>query len=223
LDSGNVDALVGAATVDVIVGTSYMTDSPRAVLAKAEVSLTKALAAAPNHAGAHHEMGVVLRATNRAQRAIEEQERALTIDPNLAVARAQMGLTQVVIGRAEETEAHVLEALRLSPHDAMAYLFFLFAGMAKAHLGEYAQALPWLRKSIDANRNYPGGFFYLAACLTRLGRLEEARQEVKAGLSVNPKFTIARFRAGAQSDNPVYLAQRERLQEGMRLAGVPEG
>jgi TolB-like protein/class 3 adenylate cyclase len=223
LDSGNVDALVGAATVDVIVGTTYMTDNPRAVLAKAEVSLTKALAAAPNHAGAHHEMGVVLRATNRAQRAIEEQERALTIDPNLAVARAQMGLTQVVIGRAEETEAHVLEALRLSPHDAMAYLFFLFAGTAKAHLDEYAQALPWLRKSIDANRNYPAAFFYLATCLTRLGRLEEARQEVKAGLSVNPKFTIARFRAGAQSDNPVYLVQRERLEEGMRLAGVPEG
>ncbi len=61
------------------------------------------------------------------------------------------------------------------------------------------------------------------ACLVHLGRLDEARREVNAGLAVDPKFTIARFRAGAQSDNAVYLAQRERIIEGMRLAGVSEG
>ena len=46
---------------------------------------------------------------------------------------------------------------------------------------------------------------------------------MKAGLAVNPKFTIKRFRAGAESDHPVYLAGRERMYEGMRLAGVAEG
>jgi hypothetical protein len=60
LDSGNVDALVGAATVDVIVAASYMTDDPRAVLDEAEASLTKALAAAPNHAGAQSDNPVYL-------------------------------------------------------------------------------------------------------------------------------------------------------------------
>jgi hypothetical protein len=39
---------------------------------------------------------------------------------------------------------------------------------------------------------------------------------------VPPEFTVAKFRAGARSENPVYLAQRERLYEGMRKAGVPE-
>ena len=80
-----------------------------------------------------------------------------------------------------------------------------------------------MRKSIDANRNRPLAFFLLAACLAHLGRLDEARREVKAGLAVDPKFTLGRFRAGDQSDNAVYLAQRARLAEGMRLAGVPEG
>jgi len=46
---------------------------------------------------------------------------------------------------------------------------------------------------------------------------------VKAGLAGNPRFTIKRYRAAASSDNAVYLAQRERIIEGMRLAGVPEG
>jgi hypothetical protein len=40
---------------------------------------------------------------------------------------------------------------------------------------------------------------------------------------VHPGFSVSRFRAGAASDNPRYLAARERLCEGMRKAGVPEG
>jgi hypothetical protein len=40
---------------------------------------------------------------------------------------------------------------------------------------------------------------------------------------LNPTFTVARFRAGAATDNSVYLKQRERVCEGMRKAGVPEG
>jgi hypothetical protein len=80
----------------------------------------------------------------------------------------------------------------------------------------------WLRKSIGANRNNSWTYFILAACLAHLGWLDEARREVKAGLAINPGFTIRRFRAGAESDNTVYLAQRERIIEGMRMARVPE-
>jgi hypothetical protein len=47
--------------------------------------------------------------------------------------------------------------------------------------------------------------------------------EVKAGLSLDPNFTLGRFRAGSASDNPTFLARRERIYEGMRKAGVPEG
>jgi hypothetical protein len=48
---------------------------------------------------------------------------------------------------------------------------------------------------------------------------------VKAGLALDPSFTIRRFRdaTSARSDNPTFLAGRERAIEGMRLAGVPEG
>jgi hypothetical protein len=62
----------------------------------------------------------------------------------------------------------------------------------------------------------------LAACLARLGPLDEARHELIVGLAVNPKFTIKRFRAIRESDNPVFVAQRERVIEGMRMAGAPE-
>ncbi len=222
-DPGNVEALVGLGTVDAVVATVHMTDDPTSIAAAAETSLARALTLAPNHTLAHRAMGYLLCATNRATRGLEELDRALALDPNMARAHGFAGLAKIVIGRAEETEAHFWEAMRLSPRDAFTYMWLSDVGEAKAYLGEDVQALPWFRKSIDANRNAHWTFFFLAASLAHLGRLDEARQEVKAGLAVNSKFTLRRFRAAAQSDNPVYLAQRERVIEGMRMAGVPEG
>jgi TolB-like protein/class 3 adenylate cyclase/Tfp pilus assembly protein PilF len=222
LDPGNIDALVGVAAVDVIVSVTFMTDDPQTLLAEAEARLTKALARVPDNALAHLHLGTVLRATNRGQRSIEELERALAIDPNLVAARAAIGVTLVWMGRAEEAEAHVLEALRLSPRDAMVFEWLLVGGVAKMYLGEFAEAVTWLRKSIDANRDRPLAYFLLAACLAHLGRLDEARREVKSGLAFDPKFTLRRY-ADVQSDNALFLARRARVAEGMRLAGVPEG
>jgi hypothetical protein len=50
----------------------------------------------------------------------------------------------------------------------------------------------------------------------------DARTATQTGLALDPTFTTHRYRAGASSDNPTYLAQRERIYEGMRMAGVPE-
>lgn len=55
--------------------------------------------------------------------------------------------------------------------------------------------------------------FNMAAVLVKLGRLAEARAEVQAGLGLNPGFTIQRYRAGAQSDNPLF-PQRTRTDHG---------
>jgi len=134
-----------------------------------------------------------------------------------------MGLAYVYAGRADEAEALVSEAVRLSPRDPLMYMWLEHVGEAKACIGEFEQALPWVRKAIDANRNFPWARFLLASCLAHLGRIGEARREVEAGLALDPSFTINRYQAVVESDNAVYLAQRERLAAGMRLAGVPEG
>ena len=64
----------------------------------------------------------------------------------------------------------------------------------------------------------------MAAALAQLGRIDEAHSAVKAGLALNPAFSISRARAlwTAMSDDPTYLAQLERLYDGLRKAGVPE-
>jgi tetratricopeptide (TPR) repeat protein len=176
----------------------------------------------PGHAFAHLQMGIVQIFTNRSARGIAECERALALDRNLAFAHGFIGIAKYSIGRGEETEAHVQEAIRLSPRDTSAYIWLGALGFAKLYLGADEEAVAWLRRAIDANRNFPLHHFCLAAALAHLGRLGEARSAVQAGLGLNSTFTISHFRASALSDNPTFLAQRERICEGMRKAGVPE-
>ena len=146
--------------------------------------------------------------------------RSIEISPQ---AHASIGFGKVFIGRPEETEAHIVEALRLSPRDTHG----LRLDDLRGHREELRRPLrpsgPWFRRAIEANRNYPHPHFVLGVALARLGRLDEARSAVRAGLALNPTFTISRARANwtSMSDDPTHLAQLERLLEGLRKAGAP--
>ena len=222
LDPANIFGFIGLAAVDLQVALIFLTDDRAGRLAAAEAALSKALALAPDNAVAHLLLAVVQMHTDRAAEAVRQCERALQLDRNLAGAHAHIGLGKLHLGEAEGTEVHVLEALRLSPRDPHAYLWCMFAGLAKFQLGEVEEAIAWMRRSIDANRSFPSSHFLLAAAFARLGRLPEARSEARAGLSLNPAFTISRFRASAPSE-PFAVAEQERYVEGLRKAGVPEG
>jgi len=223
LDPENIEAMVGLARVDHNLGASLMTDDRSAQLAAAETTITKVLSLAPKHASAHAILGAVQIFTKRAAQSIAEFEQSLALDRNLARAHALIGLAKLFLGRGEETEPHVNEAFRLSPRDTFAPEWLIYVGLAKVQLGADAEAVSWMRRGLDANRNYSLAHFQLAAAFARLGKLDEGRAAVNSGLALDPSFTIRRFRANAPSDNPIYLAGRERLVEGMRLAGVPEG
>ena len=223
-DPDNVDALIGSARADATEGANSFVTDPMAAFAAAEAKLTKALSSVPDHARGHMFLGLVDIFTKRAAEGIAECEHALALDRNLAYAHAVIGLGKIFIGRAEETEAHIAEALRLSPRDTMAYIWLFIAGVAKNYLGSWEQADAWFRRAIEANRNYPHPHFMLGTALAHLGRLDEAHSAVKAGLALNPAFSISRARAAwtAMSDDPTYLAQLEPILDGMRKAGVPE-
>jgi tetratricopeptide (TPR) repeat protein len=223
LDPGNVEALVGSAFVDSVVGTHMFSIDRAERLAAAEAAATKALSLAPHHAWAHMVLGNVQIFTRRPLQGIAQCEHALALDRNLAMAHAYIGNAKLCIGRGEETEAHVQEALRLSPRGTTAYVWMAGAGVAKLYLGADEAAATWLRRSIENNRNQAIAHFWLAAALSFLDRVDEARAAAQAGLALDSAFTVARFRGAAATDNPVYLRQRERVCEGMRKAGVPEG
>lgn len=223
LDPDNIEALLGIAVVEFNMGVNFLTDDPAACPAAAETVLTGALSRRPQHAAAHYYMGTVLIYTARAMRGIAECEQALVLDPNFAGAHAMVGMAKNMLGRSDETRAHIQAALRLSPRDVFAHRWLMFAGVAEFCCGEDTEAVAWLRRSIEHNRNFPLAHFHLAAALASLGLLDEARTAADAGLALDPGFTISRYRANALSDNSNYRACRERSYAGMRMAGIPEG
>jgi TolB-like protein/class 3 adenylate cyclase/DNA-binding winged helix-turn-helix (wHTH) protein len=223
-DPGNVDALIWSACGQAVEASLFFITDRVEALRAAEAKLTKALSSVPDHAPGHMVFGYLEMLTKRGAEGIAECEHALALDRNLALAHAIIGFGMILIGRAEETEAHVAQAQRLSPRDTMAYHWMNIVGIANSYLGRWEQAVAWFRRSIEANRGNPNTLFRLAAALAQLGRLNQARSAVEAGLELNPAFTISHARAAwtAMSDDPTCLAQLQSVLDGMRKAGVPE-
>jgi TolB-like protein/class 3 adenylate cyclase/Flp pilus assembly protein TadD len=218
LDPDSILGLVEIALADFLVAAYLFPEDRVMRLERAEAASLRALALAPESAIAHMSLGSVLGITNRPEQAIAELERTLALNPNPAIAQAAIGLCKVYVGRAEETEAHVKEALRLSPRDSSTSYWLMFVGVAKIFLGQNEEAVVWLGRSIEANRNNPMGHFLLAAVLADLDRMQEAQSAARAGLALNPQFTIAWF----PSSSPTTLDLRARIVAGLRKAGVPE-
>ncbi|MGY4317234.1 TolB-like protein/Tfp pilus assembly protein PilF [Bradyrhizobium sp. JR3.5] len=223
INQRSVGALLGLASVDLAAGAALLTDDRATRLQGAEASAIKALALAPEYAEAHLALGLAYVLTSRALLGIAECQQALLLNPNLADAHTAIGLGKLFCGQAGDTEGHILEALRLSPRDLSVYWWTYCVGRAKVQLSADAEAAIWLRRSIESNRNFPLAHFVLAAAFALMDVKAEAQSAAKAGLAIDPSFTVRRMLAGSSSDDPAYIAGRERLVKGMRLAGVPEG
>jgi TolB-like protein len=221
IEPESIEALLGLVMVETVFAQLYAFGDRTQRIEAAEKLALRALSSAPRTSMAHYCMGMLLVLSNRAEQGIRELMQAISLDPTQAFAHAQIGLAKIALGRAEEAETHISEAMRLSPRDGALYIWYGFMGLAKLLLGADEEAASWLRKAVEANRNYPFPRFHLAAALARLGQIDAARREAQEALALAPDFTLRRL--ARLSDNPTYLAQSERIFEGMRSAGVPEG
>ena len=98
-------------------------------------------------------------------------------------------------------------------------------GLRMMQRGDAAKARELFERATQADGGHPQLWSNLAASLKALGQEQAEMDAIERALALDPRFTIRRFRdaTNARSDNPIYIAGRERLIEGMRLAGVPEG
>jgi TolB-like protein len=223
LDPENVDALVGIAAIDTASAVHFIVDDAGPRLKAAEAALVKALSLDPQHALAHMFLGCVQCYTGSIAQGVAECEHALALNWNLAEAHSTLGAVKSLDGRPIETEAHIQEALRLSPLDEAVHRWMSYVAGAKLQLGADAEAIMWLRRSLKANTNYPWARFVLAAALSLSGELDEARAAAKAGLALDPGFTIRRLKTFPFSGDEPFRAAMRRMIRGMRMAGVPEG
>ncbi|HKO07341.1 MAG TPA: adenylate/guanylate cyclase domain-containing protein [Alphaproteobacteria bacterium] len=223
LDPDNVPALTGLATGLAINVVSLWTEAREDDLRRAEALAARAMAFDPHDAYCHYAMGFVRRTQSRFDEAIAELEAAIRFNPNMRLAHNTLGITKALAGRAEEALSHFADAIRLSPRDPLLFVGYFGIGWARFLLRNDDQAVEMLRKSIALNPGYSPAHLFLAAAYAMQGGIGEAREALAAYLRTNPAVNrITLLRANAQSTHPVYMAQRERLYEGMRRAGMPE-
>jgi len=215
--------LVGLASYHVNDVRTFASTNRDEQLRIAENAITKALTLAPGNALAHFVYANFLHISGATERSLRELEFAITLDRNLAWAYADAGFMKVLLGRAEEAEADLTKAIRLSPRDPGLDRWYALLGIADLYLGRLESAFDRLRKSVEINPSVAVPHFFLAAASALSGRAAEAQDARKAGLQLDPNFTVARFRNERRSENSTFLAQRERIYEGLSLAGVPEG
>jgi tetratricopeptide (TPR) repeat protein len=131
-------------------------------------------------------------------------------------------VTALELGRPEETVEAVERAIRLSPRDPNLGPWLAIAGMAELHLGHDEQAVLWMTRAIDTGTPVALHQAYLAAALALAGRPAQAEAALTAFRKAAPSATITSLRAQAYSYEPSFVAQRERLYDGLRIAGLPE-
>ena len=182
----------------------------------------RAVALAPESAEAHGAMARVLYNQGRMPQALARYERAIELNPNYPNWHAQRGAALVTLGRADEALQPIEYAMRLSPRDPQLPLWQMLQGAAYLHGQRDAEAIEVLTRSVEGNPRSAFGRLFLACALGLSGRAAEARPHVAELQRMQPGFTIERMRAREPSDEPVFLAQRQRIYEGLRRAGLPE-
>jgi TolB-like protein/DNA-binding winged helix-turn-helix (wHTH) protein len=117
LDPQSAVAQTAVASVLVNRVLGWMSNSPADDVHRAEGLVDQALAASPRYALPHYIKGAVLRAQNRWQDAISEDETALALDRNLIGAIYELAYCKVLAGSLDEVIPLVERAIRLSPAD----------------------------------------------------------------------------------------------------------
>jgi len=147
-------------------------------------------------------------------------DRALALNPNAAHAWLVRGHIHAQRNEPEAAIEAIERARRLSPFDPMA--FFYASNTAFAHFAarRFEQAIEWADRALhDQPRSLPAMRTKVAA-LAHLGRLDEARAELGRVLAIDPKLTIAGYRAYAHFYQVPEIL--ELMVTGLRLAGLPE-
>jgi tetratricopeptide (TPR) repeat protein len=199
-------------------------DDPAGDIARAEKTIDAALALQPEWRWNHWVKGNIYSAKRQWGPAIAEYETAIALDPNNAWGYALAGFRKLYLGRAEDGFAGVETALRLNPRNAVDVAWYHFYTCAlHNYLAHWDQAIPWSEKSIAGIPQVFYPYVMLAAANAWAGHDKEAKDAAAQLQKVHPGFTVQTWAGRHASDDPTFKAQDQRIMEGLRKAGVPDG
>jgi TolB-like protein/class 3 adenylate cyclase/tetratricopeptide (TPR) repeat protein len=174
----------------------------------------KAMSLDPKDASAHMILGYIHLYGGEWREAVSEFEAALRINPNHADTWALLSDWKVYEGQAAEAVNCIRKAINLNPHPP-GYYYWL-CGWAQYGAGQYDDAIETLRR--EETYRSPSRKI-LAASLAQLGRMDEAHEETRQFLAMDPRFSVRRW-----SDTQPFKddKMRQHFMDGYIKAGLPE-
>jgi DNA-binding SARP family transcriptional activator len=146
-------------------------------------------------------------------------DQALRLNPNLAFIWALSAATYCYIGQPDAALQRLERGRDLAPFDPYLFIWEALYTVAYTFKGDYEKAVAVGRRAVKSNPEFSNGYKPLIASLGNLSRREEAAPYVKKLLTLEPNFTVAKFR----KVYPIkHASDRERYMKGLVLAGVPE-
>jgi TolB-like protein/tRNA A-37 threonylcarbamoyl transferase component Bud32/Tfp pilus assembly protein PilF len=186
-------------------------------VARAEQLAKRALALDESHAFPHLAMGMVRREQRRHTDALAAAARAVELDPNYANAIVIMASILCYAGKTGNTIELIQKAARLNPRHPINYAFQI--GQCYVAMGRYGEAIAAFEQALDRNALSHRGLLWLAASYAQAGRLADARSMVKELEAGGRRLSLRRVEPTIPFTR---REDRERLIEGLRLAGVPD-
>jgi tetratricopeptide (TPR) repeat protein len=151
--------------------------------------------------------------------AVQYFDRALRLNPNLASVWALSAATYCYIGEPEEALRRLSRHRDLCPIDPYFSVYENIYVIAYTFKRDYQRAMSVGRRVVQSVPDFINGYKPLIASLGHLGRREEATPYIQKLLSLEPDFTVEKFR----TSYPFKLPQdRDNYCEGLLLAGIPK-
>lgn len=146
-------------------------------------------------------------------------DRALELDLNLAIAWQRSGWVRGYAGDSDGAIESLNKAIRLNPLDPR--VFLTQSAMAFAHFiaGRDDEAMRWANMGLRVKPNWLPALRMLIASSALSGHVDEAKQALRSYFAIDPKVRIAKVCEYYPLRRD---ADRQRLIEAMRAAGMPD-
>jgi adenylate cyclase len=145
-------------------------------------------------------------------------EAALAVSPSSAITYFLGSILLAWAGESERAIEWGERGLRLSPLDPWRWGAFYSSALGHFHRGHYEEAAAAARKAVQYSPTFSQTHMVLAATVSKLGRLEEAKVAAARVLELQPAFRYSRLFASMDCEPTLVAA----LSEALRAAGLPE-
>jgi adenylate cyclase len=166
----------------------------------------------------HHVSSIVSAMGGDVAEAVTLAEQAVSLNPSNAWAVGYLGGLYGLVGRTTEGLAELRKAMRISPHDPLTWAWTQMSAIGHYLARDYPAALETADRVIRGRPDKPHGYFWKAAALAQLGRINEANKVLRHAVEMSPMHDQFYKRMPPWHRRIDY----ERFLDGLRKAGLTE-